>query len=233
MLSTPAAAFLPPSAIHPQLRPKQTSREDHPDRSLAQWRAFGQPQAVSTTTCRDRGSQEVASPKASIFRSSSTGHPLSVPRLAATLGRHSFLATGRGPTIDMTHTILSHTIQPSTNSSQSRPNCLMAVRSVPIFRSLGPQSGMTLDLSAAGLYHLRWEPPDRLGSSWHPRRRSLATTSWYLTGGPLDPQTKWEILWDPCPGRQEVFSPNPRRSPPLHPKRHAHGPALLLWCPLR
>lgn len=51
------------------------------------------------------------------------------------------------------------------NVSQSSPNWRTMCRSVPVLRSLLPQSGTGEMRSVAGLYHLRWEVPLRRGSS--------------------------------------------------------------------
>ncbi len=66
------------------------------------------------------------------------------------------------------------------NSSQSRSSWRMILRSVPIFKSLLPQSGTGTTLPLTGLCHLRWEPPDRRGISSQPSFRNFFATSKYF-----------------------------------------------------
>lgn len=50
-------------------------------------------------------------------------------------------------------------------------------RTVPSLRSRPPQSGTTVACREEGLNHLRWETPDRRGSSWQPSCSSFRLTS--------------------------------------------------------
>ena len=44
------------------------------------------------------------------------------------------------------------------NACQSSPNCRTAARTVPILRSLAPQSGTVVPTLVAGFYHFLWAP---------------------------------------------------------------------------
>jgi hypothetical protein len=65
-------------------------------------------------------------------------------------------------------------------SSREIPNSRKTARTVPGARSRGPQSGMVVTCSVAGLYHVRWEPRRLPQSSSHPRARSFFASWRYL-----------------------------------------------------
>src|SRR3990172_9574274 len=66
------------------------------------------------------------------------------------------------------------------NSSQSKPNCRITARNVPIFKSFAPQSGRGAILSLSGLCQIRCDPDPPRGNSSQPSDFSFFEASRYF-----------------------------------------------------